>query len=55
MKGEYSSAAQILELAGLTFSADGLKMFLVDFSDDEDSPRAVYEYDLTCGLSLIHI
>ena len=52
-EGEYSSAAQILELAGLTFSADGLKMFLVDFSDDEDSPRAVYEYDLTCGFGVI--
>ena len=52
-EGEYSSAAQILELAGLTFSADGSKMFLVDFSDDEDSPRAVYEYDLTCGFGVI--
>ena len=52
-EGEYSSAAQILELAGLTFSADGLKMFLVDFSNDEDSPRAVYEYDLTCGFGVV--
>ena len=52
-EGEYSSAAQILELAGLTFSADGLKMFLVDFTDDEDSPRAVYEYDLTCGFGVV--
>ena len=52
-EGEYSSAAQILQLAGLTFSADGLKMFLVDFTDDEDSPRAVYEYDLTCGFGVI--
>ena len=43
----------MLELAGLTCSADGLKMFLVDFTDDEYAPRAVYEYDLTCGFGVV--
>ena len=43
-----------MNLAGITFSADGLKMFILDFENHADN-KDVNEYDLTCGFGVINV
>jgi len=49
----YNVAGQIDTVAGITFSADGLKMFVLDSKNNADN-KDVNEYDLTCGFGVIN-
>ena len=50
--GIYSIATQIDSVGGISFSNDGLKMFVTDGSNDADK-KDVNEYDLTCGFGVV--
>ena len=50
--GSYSVAGEITKMSGIAFSADGLKMFITDFSNG-DSDKDVTEFDLTCGFGVV--
>ncbi len=50
--GGYDLSGQIEEPAGIAFSADGLKLFILDFKNNAAN-RDVNEYDLTCGFGVI--
>ena len=50
--GSYSVAGEITKMSGIAFSADGLKMFITDFSN-ADSDKDVTEFDLTCGFGVV--
>jgi uncharacterized protein YhjY with autotransporter beta-barrel domain len=49
--GVYSIATQIDRVGGISFSNDGLKMFVADSSNDADK-KDINEYDLTCGFGV---
>ncbi len=51
-EGAYSVAGEITKMSGIAFSADGLKMFITDFSNGA-SDKDVTEFDLTCGFGVI--
>ena len=51
-EGGYSVAGEITKMSGIAFSADGLKMFITDFSNGA-SDKDVTEFDLTCGFGVI--
>ncbi len=51
-EGAYSVAGEITKMSGIAFSADGLKMFITDFSNGA-SDQDVTEFDLTCGFGVI--
>ena len=46
-------AGEIDDVGGISFSADGLKMFILDF-ENAAANRDVNEYDLTCGFGVIN-
>ncbi len=48
----YDLSGQIEEPSGIAFSADGLKLFILDFKNNAAN-RDVNEYDLTCGFGVI--
>jgi len=48
----YDISGQIAAVGGVSFSADGLKMFVLD-SDNDAANKDVNEYDLTCGFGVI--
>ena len=48
----YDLSGQIDEPAGIAFSDDGLKLFILDF-ENHAANRDVNEYDLTCGFGVI--
>ena len=48
----YDLSGQIDEPAGIAFSDDGLKLFILDSKNHADN-RDVSEYDLTCGFGVI--
>ena len=48
----YDISGQIDAVGGVSFSADGLKMFVLD-SDNDAANKDVNEYDLTCGFGVI--
>ena len=48
----YDLSGQIDEPAGIAFSDDGLKLFVLDF-ENNPANRDVNEYDLTCGFGVI--
>ena len=48
----YDLSDQIEEPSGIAFSADGLKLFILDFKNNAAN-RDVNEYDLTCGFGVI--
>ena len=50
--GSYSVAGEITKMSGIAFSADGLKMFITDFSNGDDD-KDVTEFDLTCGFGVV--
>ena len=50
--GSYSVAGEITKMSGIAFSADGLKMFITDFSNGADD-KDVTEFDLTCGFGVV--
>ena len=50
--GSYSVAGEITKMSGIAFSADGLKMFITDFSNG-GSDKDVTEFDLTCGFGVV--
>ena len=50
--GIYSIATQIDSVGGISFSNDGLKMFVADSSNDADK-KDINEYDLTCGFGVV--
>ncbi len=50
--GNYDLSDEIDEPSGIAFSADGLKLFILDSKNHEDN-RDVSEYDLTCGFGVI--
>ncbi len=50
--GNYDLSDEINEPAGIAFSADGLKLFILDSKNHVDN-RDVSEYDLTCGFGVI--
>ena len=50
--GIYSIATQIDTVGGISFSNDGLKMFVLD-SNLNAANKDVNEYDLTCGFGVI--
>ena len=50
--GIYSIATQIDSVGGISFSNDGLKMFVTDGSNDADK-KDINEYDLTCGFGVV--
>ena len=52
VSGSYSVAGEITKMSGIAFSADGLKMFITDFSN-ADSDKDVTEFDLTCGFGVV--
>ena len=52
VSGSYSVAGEITKMSGIAFSADGLKMFITDFSNAE-SDKDVTEFDLTCGFGVV--
>ena len=51
-EGGYDLSGQIEEPSGIAFSADGLKLFILDFKNNAAN-RDVNEYDLTCGFGVI--
>ena len=51
--GVYSIATQIALVGGISFSNDGLKMFVTDGSNDADK-KDINEYDLTCGFGVVN-
>ena len=50
--GGYDLSDEINEPSGIAFSADGLKLFILDSKNHVDN-RDVSEYDLTCGFGVI--
>ena len=48
----YDISGQIAAVGGISFSADGLKMFVLD-SKNNAANKDVNEYDLTCGFGVI--
>ena len=50
--GNYDLSDEISEPSGIAFSADGLKLFILDSKNHADN-RDVSEYDLTCGFGVI--
>ena len=54
-EGEFDVSAQVGQIAGLTFSANGSKMYITDFTHGGSEPgdRGVYEYSLTCSFGVI--
>ena len=52
VSGSYSVAGEITKMSGIAFSADGLKMFITDFSN-AGSDKDVTEFDLTCGFGVV--
>ena len=52
VSGSYSVAGEITKMSGIAFSADGLKMFITDFSNG-GSDKDVTEFDLTCGFGVV--
>ncbi len=48
----YDISGQIDAVGGVSFSADGLKMFVLD-SDNDAANKDVNEYDLTCGFGVV--
>ena len=52
VSGSYSVAGEITKMSGIAFSADGLKMFITDFSNGDDD-KDVTEFDLTCGFGVV--
>ena len=52
VSGSYSVAGEITKMSGIAFSADGLKMFITDFSNGADD-KDVTEFDLTCGFGVV--
>ncbi len=49
----YDISGQIDAVGGVSFSADGLKMFVLD-SDNNAANKDVNEYNLTCGFGVIN-
>ena len=52
-EGEFDVSAQVGQIAGLTFSANGSKMYITDFTNGSIGNRGVYEYNLTCSFGVI--
>ena len=52
-EGEFDPSAQVGQIAGLTFSANGSKMYITDFTNGSIGNRGVYEYNLTCSFGVI--
>ncbi len=48
----YDISNEIDSVGGISFSADGLKMFVLDSKNNADN-KDVNEYDLTCGFGVI--
>ena len=50
--GAETIASQIVDVGGISFSNDGLKMFVLD-ADNDAANKDVNEYDLTCGFGVV--
>ena len=48
----YDISGEIVAVGGISFSNDGLKMFVLD-SDNGAANKDVNEYDLTCGFGVV--
>ena len=48
----YGISSQIVDVGGISFSNDGLKMFVLD-ADNGAANKDVNEYDLTCGFGVV--
>ncbi len=49
----YGISGQIVDVGGISFSNDGLKMFVLD-ADNDAANKDVNEYNLTCGFGVIN-